>query len=153
MFLAGWLEKKMIRDYRLQAEKQREVCRELERRERTVLRKKEKGRRRGGEYYRRQGCCDTLVEYTWDGTESLQVTKPRVVSFTLPSTGVVEGQVREGRAGQGRASVMVTSGGLILLLLCAAMVTASFLMSPAIESMFSKYFTFIFNKCSTYHDK
>ena len=136
MFLAGWLEKKMIRDCRLQAEKQRELCWELERRQKG---EKEKGRRRGSEYYRREACCDTLVEYKWNGKESLQVTKPRVVSCTLPRSGVVERQGRDNREGQGRASVMVTSGGLILLLLCAVMVTASFLMSPAIETMFSKY--------------
>ena len=40
-----------------------------------------------------------------------------------------------------RATVMVTSGALTIILLAATLVTATFLMSPVIEKVFSKYHT------------
>ena len=40
-----------------------------------------------------------------------------------------------------RATVMVTSGALTIILLAATLVTATFLMSPVIEKVFSKYQT------------
>ena len=39
-----------------------------------------------------------------------------------------------------KATVMVTSGALTFILLAATLVTATFLMSPVIEQIFSKYY-------------
>ena len=38
-----------------------------------------------------------------------------------------------------KATAIVTSGALTFMILAAALVTASFLMSPVIEDVFSKY--------------
>ena len=42
-----------------------------------------------------------------------------------------------------KATVMVTSGALTFILLAATLVTASFLMAPQIEQIFSKYTSII----------
>ena len=40
---------------------------------------------------------------------------------------------------QNKENMIVTSGGLIFLAIAALLVTASFLMSPVIQTIFSKY--------------
>ena len=40
---------------------------------------------------------------------------------------------------QERANVIVTSGGFIFLLIAAALITASFIMSPVLETILSKF--------------
>ena len=70
-------------------------------------------------------------------TESL---RSRTVSFTIPTCSEVlrERQLRSSKEKK-RSNVIVTSGGLIFMLIAAALVTATFLMSPVIESIFCKY--------------
>ena len=51
---------------------------------------------------------------------------------------VMEEITRKAERQQKRATVMVTSGGLTFILLAAALVTTSFLMSPVIEQVFGK---------------
>ena len=66
--------------------------------------------------------------------------RSRTVSFTIPTCSEVL-RVRQARSSKEkkRSNVIVTSGGLIFMLIAAALVTATFLMSPVIESIFCKY--------------
>jgi hypothetical protein len=90
--------------------------------------------------------CDIIVECedkrTSNGRSSFQSEpgRSRTVSFTLPKSNLLlEERHRRSSIQQKRTNVMVTSGGLIFLLIAAALVTASFLMSPVIETILSKY--------------
>ena len=61
------------------------------------------------------------------------------VSFTIPkSSWWIEEKHRKSANDQKRANVIVTSGALIFILISAALVTASFLISPVLETIFSK---------------
>ena len=66
--------------------------------------------------------------------------RSRTVSFTIPTCSEVlrERQARTSKEKK-RSNVIVTSGGLIFMLIAAVLVTATFLMSPVIESIFCKY--------------
>ena len=96
--------------------------------------------------------CDMIVEYEEDGSlagRSNFLTEPlrsRTVSFTIPncSKALRERQSRSHKEKK-RMNVIVTSGGLIFMLVAAALVTATFLMSPVIEDIFCKY-------CILYYD-
>ena len=83
--------------------------------------------------------CDMIVECEDDELltgRSNFLTEPlrsRTVSFTIPNCSEVlrERQSRSSKEKK-RTNVIVTSGGLIFMLVAAALVTATFLMSPVI---------------------
>ena len=70
------------------------------------------------------------------GTSTGDVEKS--VELTQSSIYEMEEMSREADRQQKRATVMVTSGALTFILLAAAMITTSFLISPVIEDIFGK---------------
>ena len=66
--------------------------------------------------------------------------RSRTVSFTIPTSSSVLGESHSRSSKEEkRTNVIVTSGGLIFMLIAAALVTATFLVSPVIKDIFSKY--------------
>jgi hypothetical protein len=59
---------------------------------------------------------------------------------------VVKEKKRQSDEQQKRENMIVTSGGLIFLAIAALLVTASFLMSPVIQTIFSKCLPFSFSR-------
>ena len=90
--------------------------------------------------------CDMIVEcedaelLTGRSNLLLEPLRSRTVSFTIPNCSEVLKE-RQSRSSKEKkiTNVIVTSGGLIFMLIAAALVTATFLMSPVIESIFCKY--------------
>ena len=92
-----------------------------------------------------------------DRTEPKSV-RPSIVTFQIPQSDSDKGTRQRGErfvfiiistetlkynsravSKTERANVMVTSGALIFILIAATLVTATFLMSPAIENAFGQY--------------
>ena len=95
---------------------------------------------------REHGRCDMIAEcedeesLTGRGTFLTEPLRSRTVSFTVPNCSSVQ-EVRQSRSTKEkkRTNVIVNSGGLIFLLIAAALVTATFLVSTVIENIFGKY--------------
>ena len=95
---------------------------------------------------REHGRCDIIVEceddesFTGRSNFLIEPLRSRTVSFTIPNCSEVLKE-RQSRSSKEKkiTNVIVTSGGLIFLLIAAALVTATFLMSPVIENIFCKY--------------
>ena len=108
--------------------------REIYREERREIQEEDKDSKAFQNKALTNGICDILVECGEEnGIEMLNKppSRARVVSFSLPITRTDTNLEDK----QGRAA----SGGLLLLIIFAVVITGSFLMSPYIETMFSKY--------------
>ena len=162
LFLNAWQEKKRLKDSKLKAAKLEMLSREVEiraeikerRRQAQKIHEKEERKHEVDRVLRKDDakkalneCCEIVVECEdeelLNETDSFQgePSSSRTVSFTLPRSRPVVKEKIVSSVSQpgGRASVLVTSGGLIILMICAALVTASFILSPLIETMFSKW--------------
>ena len=76
-----------------------------------------------------------IIEEDEEYTNTEEETSARDTLFKW----VVNEKQRQADEQQNRENVIVTSGGLIFLAIAALLVTASFLMSPLIENILSKF--------------
>ena len=82
---------------------------------------------------------DIIEEYEQECEQINESEKSSTASFKIPSSiSKLKERRRSSSNDEKRANVIVTGGALIFLLLAATLVTASFLISPVIETIFSK---------------